>query len=39
MANEIFIIQFEFIYRAHTLNIENITQEESVMFPEAGGNL
>jgi uncharacterized damage-inducible protein DinB len=38
MANEIFIIQFEFIYKALSLNIENITHQESMMFPEAGGN-
>src|SRR5689334_14627220 len=38
MGNEIFIIQFEFIYKALSLNIENITNEESVIFPETGGN-
>ncbi len=38
MPNEIFVIQFEFIYKALALNIENITQEESVIFPDAGGN-
>ncbi len=38
MATEIFIIQFEFIYKALSLNIENITREESMIFPEAGGN-
>ena len=38
MSNEIFIIQFEFIYKALSLNIENITHEESVIFPEIGGN-
>lgn len=38
MANEIFIIQLEFTYRALSLNTENITQEESLVFPEPGGN-
>ena len=38
MANEIFVTQFEFIYKALSLNIENINHEESMLYPAQGGN-
>src|SRR5258706_2313007 len=38
MANEIFIEQIQSAYRSISLNTENITQEESLILPQPGGN-
>jgi hypothetical protein len=38
MINEIFVDQIQFTYRSISLNTENITQEESLVFPQPGGN-
>jgi hypothetical protein len=38
MTTEVFVDQIQFTYRAISLNTENITQEESLVFPHPGGN-